>query len=415
MTTTSKMLDIYQRSYAREAVDAIKYINDNVLTIIPAPNGIEGEGILFGIVCKETLWGTSVYCVPQGQECVGDNGNGFGLGQVDKRWHKQHTQSGDYKIPHKHFMYMAELLRQQAVYIVRNSPAGSADLKALIAAYNAGQGAVSKALREGKDPDRVTTGGNYATKVLEYVKEYYRLEKVPTSELDVVFDSLRLTAETAPGSTEIFKRYDTERIRDVFTGFLQRASQDKVFAVEEHQLEAVLAMRAIWSDGTIEDAIDLFKKELDDKNKIVPEGSEFVRPVTANYKVTSPYGYRTHPISGGRKFHGGIDYGAPLNAPIFAIADGVCTYSGYDSGYGFMVVIYHNKYKMFSIYTHNSKNLVSTNNKVTKGQKVAAIGSTGASTGPHLHFELRKANAPTNAEYFKNKHFNPVTLDTIFA
>lgn len=116
----------------------------------------------------------------------------------------------------------------------------------------------------------------------------------------------------------------------------------------------------------------------------------------ASGPVTSPYGVRIHPVTGKRKQHTGIDYGAPHGSSILAAAAGTVIVSGYNSGgYGNYVVINHGN-GVTSLYAHASALLVSKGQQVTQGQPIARVGSTGMSTGPHLHFEVLINGSHTN-------------------
>lgn len=107
-------------------------------------------------------------------------------------------------------------------------------------------------------------------------------------------------------------------------------------------------------------------------------------------KLTSRYGIRN------KQKHDGIDIAAPKGSPIYAAASGKVIFSGWGpTGYGQMVIIKHNK-KLVTVYAHNSKNLVTKNQTVRKGKKIAYVGSTGRASGPHLHFELRVKREPVN-------------------
>ncbi|MED0738863.1 murein hydrolase activator EnvC family protein [Aneurinibacillus thermoaerophilus] len=110
---------------------------------------------------------------------------------------------------------------------------------------------------------------------------------------------------------------------------------------------------------------------------------------TQNRRITSPFGYRIHPILKYRKFHDGIDIGEPQGNPIFAAADGVVTYAGYMNGYGNTVIIYHQN-GLSTLYGHIRYGgiFVQNGQKVKRGEKIAEVGSTGRSTGPHLHFTV---------------------------
>lgn len=117
--------------------------------------------------------------------------------------------------------------------------------------------------------------------------------------------------------------------------------------------------------------------------------------VPASGKITSPFGMRNHPISKVNKVHQGVDIDAQKGDPILAAGSGVVEFSGYSTGYGYNVIINHNN-GFRTIYGHSSKLLVKEGDVVKKGQKIALVGSTGASTGPHLHFEIRLGNTPVD-------------------
>ena len=87
--------------------------------------------------------------------------------------------------------------------------------------------------------------------------------------------------------------------------------------------------------------------------------------------------------------HKGLDIAAPKSTKIYAAADGVVTYSGYRSDYGYLVIVDHNDGKTQTVYSHNSKNLVKVGDTVSAGQQIATVGASGNATGNHLHFEVR--------------------------
>jgi len=106
-------------------------------------------------------------------------------------------------------------------------------------------------------------------------------------------------------------------------------------------------------------------------------------------RLTSNYGVRIDPVDGSHKHHAGLDLAAPKGDPIHAAEDGVVVFSGIKGGYGNTVMVKHdNTYT--SLYGHASELKVKEGQKVQKGDVIALVGSTGKSTGPHLHFEIRK-------------------------
>ena len=110
-------------------------------------------------------------------------------------------------------------------------------------------------------------------------------------------------------------------------------------------------------------------------------------------EITSPFGWRVHPISGDARFHSGIDIGGDYGDPIHAAAAGQVIYSGWISGYGYAVIIDHGG-GISTLYGHNEALAVSEGQMVAQGQVIAYCGSTGNSTGPHCHFEVREGGEP---------------------
>lgn len=124
-----------------------------------------------------------------------------------------------------------------------------------------------------------------------------------------------------------------------------------------------------------------------------PWSGRFVRPVEG--RLTSGFGMRVHPIFKVRKMHTGIDIAAPAGTPIRAAEGGVVVEAGYIRGYGYTVIIDHGG-GVATLYAHCSALLVAAGQEVKRGQVIARVGSTGYSTGPHLHFEVRVNGEPVN-------------------
>lgn len=129
--------------------------------------------------------------------------------------------------------------------------------------------------------------------------------------------------------------------------------------------------------------------------------SGFCWPTPGYTKITSPYGYRIHPITGQLKFHSGIDIGAAGGTPTVAAADGTVTISVYSNSYGNYVEIDHGG-GVRTRYAHLSRRLCRVGDSVTQGETIGLVGSTGNSTGNHCHFEVR-INGTTYdpMQYFK--------------
>ena len=114
-----------------------------------------------------------------------------------------------------------------------------------------------------------------------------------------------------------------------------------------------------------------------------------------NGVVTSPYGYRTHPIFGTTIYHSGMDIGVDYGTPVHAADGGVVVEAGWISGYGYAVIIDHGN-GLSTLYGHNQELAVSEGQAVSQGQVIAYAGSTGNSTGPHVHFEVRANGDPVD-------------------
>lgn len=126
------------------------------------------------------------------------------------------------------------------------------------------------------------------------------------------------------------------------------------------------------------------------------EGGTFMWPVASGGTITSPYGWRTHPISGSRNFHRGVDIATSFGTTIRAARGGTVVASTSSTGYGRYVVIRHDN-GYYTLYAHNSRNLVSEGEAVSRGQAIAEVGQSGSATGNHVHFEVRRgSNSRTN-------------------
>lgn len=131
--------------------------------------------------------------------------------------------------------------------------------------------------------------------------------------------------------------------------------------------------------------------------KFVPNGF----PLTSYKRISSPYGYRIHPLSSGKEFHPGIDLAADKGTPVYATADGAVDFSkdGWNGGYGTLVKLDHS-FGFKTYYAHLSATAVKKGDFVRKGQLIAYVGSTGISSGNHLHYEVR----------FLGSHIDPINF-----
>jgi len=122
----------------------------------------------------------------------------------------------------------------------------------------------------------------------------------------------------------------------------------------------------------------------------VSNGNIFSITGGRGYTITQRFEGRVNPITGKQEFHGALDIGAPYGASVHSLQNGVVAYAGWMNGYGNVVVIDHGN--ISSLYAHNSQILVSEGQSISGGQEISKVGSTGWSTGPHIHFEVINSN-----------------------
>jgi murein DD-endopeptidase MepM/ murein hydrolase activator NlpD len=132
------------------------------------------------------------------------------------------------------------------------------------------------------------------------------------------------------------------------------------------------------------------------------DGTISTWPLPGNYEISDPFGWRTHPITHKQSLHTGTDIEAPMGKEIHAAGAGVVIMAGWNEAYGNMVIIDHGN-GISSLYGHQSKLNVTEGQSVKAGQVIGYVGSTGWSTGPHLHFEVRVGGNPTDPlRFFPN-------------
>jgi murein DD-endopeptidase MepM/ murein hydrolase activator NlpD len=183
----------------------------------------------------------------------------------------------------------------------------------------------------------------------------------------------------------------------------QMVSMKNKMEVKQNELEQNRGQAAKTKEKVQQDNAAL-EKQIDELNqyaqKIADEirrkqskgeykGGKLAWPAPGYSRITSPFGYRIHPILKTKKLHTGIDIGIPTGKDIVAAGDGTVIHSDWLGGYGKVIMIDHGG-GIVTLYAHNSSLVVKDGAKVKRGQTVSKAGSTGMSTGPHLHFEVRK-------------------------
>lgn len=188
--------------------------------------------------------------------------------------------------------------------------------------------------------------------------------------------------------------------------FMEVLQADKVQAETEYNEFVKLTQ-------TLDTQIVKLEKELEEKRKaeearrkaeeerrkaageVVHGSGQLSWPVPGYSNISSYYGYRIHPIFNTKKFHAGIDIPAPMGTPVKAAMSGIVIFSGWQGGYGNVVMISHGA-DLVTVYAHNSANKVRVGDYVDRGQTICLMGSTGFSTGSHSHFEVRVNGSTVN-------------------
>ena len=132
-----------------------------------------------------------------------------------------------------------------------------------------------------------------------------------------------------------------------------------------------------------------------------PSNGEMMWPLKSHFHISSPFGWRNAPIGSGGERHRGIDIPAPSGTPVYSATDGEVISSGWNGSYGNAVMIKYTN-NIVIVYGHNSSLVVRAGQKVSKGQVISLVGSTGNSTGPHLHFEVRYNGSPVDPLKYLN-------------
>lgn len=169
-----------------------------------------------------------------------------------------------------------------------------------------------------------------------------------------------------------------------------------VFSCAHHKSGKYVFQKGRWvfvkkKTGFLQNGIDFGR--VDNSHYNFSDDSRFIWPVPSSKKVSSQFGVRRG------KHHDGIDIPAVTGTHVIASADGKVMFSGRMSGYGRVVIVRHDD-GYHTVYAHNSRNLVKKGESVDQGEVIARVGSSGRSSGPHLHFEIRRKNKVRNPAFY---------------
>ena len=237
---------------------------------------------------------------------------------------------------------------------------------------------------------------------VDFANRLYLLQQVAgrDAELLAQYDSSLTEARTR--RDDLRRRGEQlQRIQKDVTAEQRRTTAERRVTAQEKR--RILRDRAAWERALAE--LEQNSREIEgmlQRLQETPEGqARLAKAWTGGLqwplkgRITSPFGYRKHPIYRVRKLHTGIDIAAPTGTSIRAAAGGIVVHAARWGGYGNCVVIDHGG-GMATLYGHGSRLAVKKNQAVAQGQVIAYVGSTGLSTGPHLHFEVRKGGRPVD-------------------
>lgn len=176
--------------------------------------------------------------------------------------------------------------------------------------------------------------------------------------------------------------------------YLDSSKEQKQVALAENKKDREELMQQIEKLEADSKALEAKIRELQKNNTGKVKGTVNTWPTSSTY-ITSSYGYRVHPITKQNKLHTGVDIGASYGSKIVAAGAGTVIFSGWYGAYGNAVIIDHGN-GISTLYGHMSSRAVAAGKTVAAGQLIGYVGSTGWSTGAHLHFEVRKDGVPTN-------------------
>ena len=244
---------------------------------------------------------------------------------------------------------------------------------------------------------------------LERVKSFTTKLKLITN-VDAEDRILKLTMGNKPAPGQPVEEYEPMDQRPAQDEIVQ---QDQTFNPKPVVNEARTEVAVEKSDrdyATLVVRIDKAVKETQLKEQSVIELWESLSErqsllnATPNVKpakgwITSRFGYRMNPFTGKNTMHGGLDIAAAPGSPVYSPADGIVAFASYDEGYGKLVSIDHG-YGVSTRFGHNSQIYVHVGQKVSKWDVIAAVGNTGRSTGPHLHYEVRINGTPVDPSNF---------------
>lgn len=244
----------------------------------------------------------------------------------------------------------------------------------------------------------------YVEKITGYDKSLFSRYQVVLDEVTAAkeraqskLDEVEATKEALKYEKETMNKLVKEKNRQVqlYKGLLEDGQQNlndyaQQISSQEQEIEALLQKQRDQVSAQEADST---------QEKVVPTTGDYAWPLTVRGRISSPFGYRSSPTAGASSYHRGVDIAVSMGSSVLATKDGKVVTAKYSSSAGNYVAIYHGG-GIYSYYMHCSRLLVSVGDRVEKGRVIAKSGSTGISTGPHLHFAIYKNGTYVNPMYY---------------
>lgn len=242
--------------------------------------------------------------------------------------------------------------------------------------------------------DKIT---NYDGSLLSQYQAILTEVTVAQHDAEKKLEAMEVTKETLAYEKKTLKRLMKEKNRQVkiFQGQIQDSKQEvndyaQQIQGQEEEIEALLQKQR---------ANIASQESSSGKAQVVATTGDYAWPLTIRGRISSPFGYRSAPTAGASTYHKGVDIAASSGSPILATKDGKVVTATYSASAGNYIAIYHGS-GTYSYYMHCSKLNVSSGDRVKKGQVIGEVGSTGISTGSHLHFAIYKGGNYVNPMYY---------------
>ena len=266
--------------------------------------------------------------------------------------------------------------------------------KRLIAIYESGDTNYIDVLLKSSDLSEFLSNYYLISEITSLDREL--LDEVETEKKEIELSKQKLEKNQASLATALQTQTQTATVlqntKTLRENYIARLSDEE--KAKQAQIDEITAAYEAVNNQILE----LAKQGLD----TAYIGGVLAWPVPGYTKITSNYGMRVHPITGQYKLHTGVDISAPIGANFVAANDGIVTKAEYNTAYGNMVIIDHGG-GISTLYAHGSEILVTVGQTVKRNEAILKVGSTGYSTGPHAHFEVRINGVVTNPiEYITN-------------